>query len=78
MRLHKGKTDVESSNPDKALIYSFDLCSSAYANVEGRTHGVTNVTLYRWCEQIASGMEYLASKQVATVLLSDASNVMHE
>ena len=28
--------------------------------------GVRNLTLYSWCEQIATAMEYLAEKQVSS------------
>ena len=36
-----------------------------YDNVNSGNHaGVTTHMFYKWCEQVASGMEYLAQKQV--------------
>ena len=44
-------------------VYPTDVYCSGAETVDGM---VTIATLYKWCEQIASGMEYLALKEVTT------------
>ena len=45
-------------------IHSTVYCRMDENAVEDHAR-VTILTLHKWCEQIASGMEYLAQKQVA-------------